>query len=647
MEDGTLSSRGPRTPWLEGWAPRPGRLARARLTAQDQIPEIERQPIGSLLPGPTILDCIAAQAAAQPDKLAMIALESADLAVAPRSLSYRELAGSITRCANLFSALAGDDMPSVAVILPMIPEGLICSYAAASCGTATPVNPFLELHHVAGILRASRCNILVTTHDETWTKLEPLVRDVPGLRHVLLVDARDSRRDLATQAARHPADRRAFRAGAPDVPSVHLPTGGTTAAPKLARLSQTGLLTVAWVVGTLMGPQEDGVVGHAMPNFHVGGLCSLGLRTLVYGQTLLTLTRDGFRNAGVIRHFWDIARHFRMTSVLSTPATAAALLGDRDARADGHVLTDYHCGGSTVPVALMHGFHDRFGVWLRENWGMTELHGTMTGHPNDGRQPVIGSVGCSLPFFRTRAVKVDDDNACLGPCGPGERGALALGGPTVMEGYVDRSLDEAFFIKGMPDGGRWANSGDVGTVDEAGYVWLYGRSKDVIIRGGHNIDPKPVEEVLVQYPGIQLAAMVGKPDIAKGELPVAYVQARPGASLDTADILRFCARHVHERAALPTDMIVVVDMPLTAVGKISKPVLKIDILRRTVLEVLREHGIDADAAHVSIDTGGRRPKVVVRLPRAEDAGPVARKLAGYEFDSVVDGARGRTGPPSA
>ena len=155
-----------------------------------------------------------------------------------------------------------------------------------------------------------------------------------------------------------------------------------------------------------MGPAQDGVVGHAMPNFHIGGTCTLGLRTLLYGQTLLTLTREGFRNGAVITNFWDIARRFRMTSVLSTPTTAAALLADRSANADGHCIADFHCGGSTVPVALMHGFHERFGVWLRENWGMTEAHGTMTGHPNDDRQPVIGSVGATLPFFRCKAIQV-------------------------------------------------------------------------------------------------------------------------------------------------------------------------------------------------------------------------------------------------
>ncbi len=628
------------SPWLPGWEPRPGRLARARLRSPADARDIERFRPEDLLPGATIHDCLRAAAVADPGKAAMIALESADMSVAPRVLTYRDLLAALTRAANLFHDLAGGVPPSVAIVLPMIPEGLIAAWAAATCGIATPVNPFLEAHHVAGILKASQAGILVTTQARFRSSLAAVVAEVPTLRHVLFVDADDAARDFGTVAGRYPADRLSFVPTAgPDSVAIHMPTGGTTAAPKLAKLTHRGQLTVSWVVGALMGPAPDGVVGHAMPNFHVGGAVTLALRTLIHGQTLLTLTRDGFRDPGVVANFWDIARHHRMTSVLATPTTAAALLADRNATAAGHGLVDFHCGGSTVPLALMHGFHDRFGVWLRENWGMTEVHGTMTGHPNDGRRPVIGSVGCTLPFFRTRAVIVDDDNVFQRACAPGERGVLALGGPTVMPGYVDSRLDAGYFIRGMPDGGRWGNTGDVGAVDERGYVWLFGRAKDVIIRGGHNIDPKPVEEILVQFPGVQVAAMVGKPDGRKGELPVAYIQPEEGAVVDAAALMEFCARHTHERAALPTEIILVERMPLTAVGKIAKPQLKIDILRRTVEAIVARAVVGGVSFGVSVDLAGLRPKVAVTLPAGavgtasltalEDA------LSGFEFESEI------------
>lgn len=625
------SAEGP--PWLPGWGPRAGRLARARLTKPADVAEIERFRPEDLLPGDTIFDCLKAAAARDPDKSAMIALSSSDLCIPPRVLSYADLLAALTQTANLFHDLSGGGAPSVAILLPMVPEGLIAAFAAATCGLATPINPFLESHHIAALLRSSRVNILVTSDDAMRAKLASFRDEVPSLRHVLFLDAfgvavRGYRADALDFA---PSSRRE------DV-VMHMPTGGTTAAPKLAKLTHMGLLTVAWSVGALMGPTEDGVVGHAMPNFHIGGTCTLALRTLLYGQTLLTLTRDGFRDPGVIANFWNIARRFRMTSVLATPTTAAALLADKAASAQGHGVTDFHCGGSTVPIALMHGFHDRFGVWLRENWGMTELHGTMTGHPNDARQPVIGSVGTTLPFFRCKAIEVDESNRFVRECAPGERGVLALGGPTVIPGYVDPRLDSAYLIAGMPDGSRWGNSGDVGAIDERGYVWLFGREKDVIIRGGHNIDPKPIEEVLAQYPGVQLAAMVGKPDARLGELPVAYVHPSAGATLDLEALMRFCVKHAQERAGLPVEIIPIDPMPLTAVGKISKPALKLDILRRVVDAIVRTRA-DGCRCTTTIDGSGKRPKVEIRFdgaaPDAETLTRLREDLAGFAFESEV------------
>ena len=631
-------------PWLPGWEPRPGRLARARLRSPADCQRIKQYHPADLRPAETILGCLRAAAARAPDKAAMIALGSAELnpvdpADAPRVLTYHELVGAITQAANLFQDLAGSERPSVGIILPMIPEGLIAAFAGATSGIATPINPFLEGHHVAGILRASRVNILLTTDDAIWSKFADIAREVPSLQHVLFVGTNDKSRDFGALMARYPAGKLAFEGASTGREVVmHMPTGGTTAAPKLAQLTQEGLLTVAWIVGSLMGATEDGVVGHAMPNFHIGGTCTLGLRTLLYGQTLLTLTRDGFRNRQVIANFWDIARRYRMTSVLATPATAAALLADANASADGHSITDFHCGGSTVPIALMHGFHARFGIWLRENWGMTELQGTMTGHPNDGCEPVIGSVGCALPFCRTKAVIVDDENRFERECAPGERGVLVLGGPTLMPGYVDGSLDSSYFITGMPDGARWGNTGDVGAIDAKGYVWLFGRSKDVIIRGGHNIDPKPVEEVLVQFPGVQLAAMVGKPDGAKGELPVAYIQPVDGAAIDGNALLAYCAGHTHERAAVPVAIILIDQMPLTAVGKIAKPALRVDIIRRTVEAIVAGIVVDGGRFGVAVDLSGRRPEVRVQLPEGLDdvhIEQIRRALSVFEFNSYI------------
>ena len=420
-----------------------------------------------------------------------------------------------------------------------------------------------------------------------------------------------------------------------------MPTGGTTWAPKIVRMTHWGQLVVAWNVGALMGSTTDGVVAHGMPNFHVGGTISLGLRAMLYGQTLLTLTRDGFRNQDVIRNFWPIMRQYRVTSVLSTLTTAAAILAADKADSEGHRVSDFHCGGSPVPLELVRRFHGRFGVWLRENWGMTEMHGTITGHPGGAIMPKVGSVGLALPHFRVKAFMLDGDNRFVRECAADEWGHLVIDGPSHMPGYQDGLLDAGFFVRDAPGGSIWANTGDLGSVDATGYVWESGRSKDLIIRGGHNIDPRLIEDVLVRHEAVLHAAAVGRPDAAKGELPIAYVELKPGAGTLSEELMTFCAKHVQERAAVPVEVVILPAMPVTAVGKISKPNLRIDATRRAA----RQAAIGVLGASASfdlkIDDAAKRLKIVFVLncKPAEYAGLAKRLMtafANFEFETASE-----------
>ena len=284
-------------PWLPGWEPRAGRLARARLTRQADVAEIERFRPEDLLPGATIFDCLEAATALNPEKSAMVALTSHDLAASPRVLSYTDLLASLTRTANLFHHLSEGAAPSVGIVLPMVPAGLIAAFAAATCGTRDADQSLSGTAPYRGVtaglasrhpLDDGRCDLdQARRHQGRGSELASCVvprclRHYQGFRERC---AAPSLRQLGFHAVVRPRKRRHAHAD-----------GRHDGAPKLAKLTHMGLLTVAWSVGALMGPTEDGVVGHAMPNFHIGGTCALGLRTLLYGQTLLTLTRDGFRN---------------------------------------------------------------------------------------------------------------------------------------------------------------------------------------------------------------------------------------------------------------------------------------------------------------------------------------------------------------
>lgn len=617
--------------WLPGAAPGQGRIARARLRSPADVRGIEEYRTEMLREGATVYQAIRAAAAEHPDKAAIIQLATHHLDEPPRTITYRELIDAIERSANLFREAAGTGPSSVGLLLPMVPEGMIATWGAVTAGTAVPVNPYLEPGAVAGILNATKATVLVTTPAQV-ERMPGIQAAVPTLRRVLLVDGAGSGEDFATAIAAYPAGRFTFTpADDPDTEVMRMPTGGTTGTPKLVRMTHRGQLNVAWNVGALMGADPDGVVGHGMPNFHCGGTLSLGLRTFLYGQTLLTLTPDGFRDKGVVANFWDIARRYRMTSLLATPTTAAALLAVPGTTSEGHSITDFHCGGSTVPLALVRAFHDRFGIWLRENWGMTEVHGTMTGHPGCDREPRVGSAGIPLPFVRVKAVEVDEHNTVVRECAPGERGLLVFGTDTVTPGYLEPAQQSELFVHGL-DGGPWASTGDLGTVDEDGYVWIFGRAKDLIIRGGHNIDPAPVEEAIAAHPAVHLAAAIGRPDPLKGELPVAYVQLNEGASAGPAELVEFCRTRIHERASVPVEIIVLDRMPLTPVGKISKPALRRDAIERVVSAVAGELLGDSARYQVTVEHSGLRPVAVLTLDSSEQAQKVKSALAGYEFD---------------
>lgn len=278
--------------WLPGWAPHPGRIARARLSSPADVAEIEKYPAQSLLPGSTIYECIKSACELNPGKAAMIFLTNAHVNDAPRVISYADLVDAIERSANLFRASAGSARSAVAVVLPMLPEGLIATWGAATAGICVPINPHLEASAVISIMNAAKVTALVTTVAQfsgVWGGLHEAIEKVPTLQRILYVDSEDSANNFAIALEAQTAGKFTFEANNdPNAEAMCMPTGGTTAAPKLVRMTHGGQLTIAWNVGALMGSTPDGVVGHGMPNFHCGGAIALGLRTVIYGQTLLT-----------------------------------------------------------------------------------------------------------------------------------------------------------------------------------------------------------------------------------------------------------------------------------------------------------------------------------------------------------------------
>jgi fatty-acyl-CoA synthase len=627
--------------WLDDGCPAPGRIARVHLRDLADIQALERRHRPEqLLPALTVFDALMAAAAVAPDKPAIVQVDTPDGSQPARTITYAALRHEMVRAANLFHAASDGAPVRVATVLPMIPQALTTAWAAMASGISLAINPYLERDYVDALLERSRATVLVTSAGAygsgRWDDVANLRRRVPGLKAVFVIGGDDPATAYDAAIARQPDSLAFAPVDDPDACASYQLTGGTTSMPKLCKLTHRGMLINAWLVGAMQDQSVDGAVGHAMPNFHIGGAVVVALRTILFSQTLVTLTPDGFRNPLVVKHFWDIARRHRLTAVLATPTTAAAILADPDGDPTGHAITAFGCGGSTVPLALNRAFHARFGVWLREQWGFSEAQGNITGHFRDGREPVNGSVGYRFPYYRVAALHLDDDNRFQRMCAPGERGVLAVCGP-VSDGYLDAALNPGLFVTGMPAGETWVSSGDLGAVDDNGYVWLFGRTKDVIVRGGHNIDPVQVEEALVGHPAVQVAAAIGRPDPAKGEMPIAYVQLKAGTTVEPDELRRHCARHIQERAAVPVEVIIVEAMPLTAVGKVSKPALRRDALIRCARGVAERHAGPCRTIRIAIDDAGRRPRLRISIEGGDRsrAGHVELAFAGYEFATEI------------
>jgi fatty-acyl-CoA synthase len=253
---------------------------------------------------------------------------------------------------------------------------------------------------------------------------------------------------------------------------------------------------------------------------------------------------------------------------------------------------------------------------------MTETHGFATINPYLG-DIRVGSVGLRQPYMQLRIVEPDGKGGIARDCGTDEIGLVVVRGPQVFGGYLDEVHDSKAWLGGDRHSG-WFDTGDLGRMDADGYVWLTGRAKDLIIRGGHNIDPATIEDVLYQHPAVELAAAVGRPDKRVGEIPVAYVQFGAGKTETVDNLKAFVAERIPERAANPVEIIAMTEMPLTGVGKIFKPQLRLDAARR-VYE--REFAPLAKEMQVEIAIDVRTDKLHGTLATATISGEGDREAA--------------------
>jgi fatty-acyl-CoA synthase len=277
-----------------------------------------------------------------------------------------------------------------------------------------------------------------------------------------------------------------------------------------------------------------------------------------------------------------------------------------------------------LPTEVFREFEQRTRIRLLEGYGLTEATCVSSSNPARGERRV-GSIGLRIPGQKMKCVVLDEQGEYARDCAVDEVGVVVVGGPNVFTGYRDPQHDRGLWVD-CGDGERWLNTGDLARRDADGYFWLTGRKKELIIRGGHNIDPAAIEQPLHRHSAVEIAAAVGRPDAHAGELPVVYVQLKKGASVSETELADFLRREVTERAALPKHVRVVAEMPLTAVGKIFKPALRRREARDALECALREARVPFRALDVT-DDASRGMTARLQLDRGE-SDAAARQVLG-------------------
>ena len=518
------------------------------LESSHWIPDGSGPPIRDVAIGTVLREA----AAAMPDRIALV--EGAPDAATRRRWTYAELLRDAERCARglLCRFEPGE---RVAIWAHNLPEWVIVEYAAALAGlTLVTVNPSFQPAELAYVLGQSRSSGLFLVPEvrgnPLLAHLEGVQPDLPALREVMRLD------QLAAEIFDEGDD--ALPEVDPNAPLQIQYTSGTTGFPKGAVLSHRGVVNNAAVWADRIGVPDGGSWLSPMPLFHTGG-CVLGVLGALSRRAKLVLM-PGFEPGLMLElieseHAWFVG---------AVPTMLIAMMDHPDAMTrDLSSLRGVLSGGSQVPEALVRRIESTLGVDFTIVYGQTECSPVLTNtFPTDNPEDKGLTVGPPVPHTEVRIV----DPLTLDTVPVGASGELWARGYMTMIEYFDKPEATAETL--LPDG--WLRTGDLATMDERGYCRIVGRLKDMIIRGGENLFPAEIEEVLYRHPKVAEAAVVGLPDEKWGEVVTAFVRpSDPGEPPSVAELRAHLRDHLSPQKT-PTLWFAVDAFPLTGSGKIQK-----------------------------------------------------------------------------
>ena len=586
---------------------------------QDSLDMTNEMPWSARDVPTTVYEMLAGTAAKFPDRPAISYQLMSGATDKAETLSWSQFHDQVCQAANLFRSLGVGEGDVVALVLPNATETAVALMGGMTAGIVNPINPLLEPEQIGAILRETKAKVVVTLRNfpkpDVAQKTAEAVKHAPSVHTILTVDLN---RYLTPPKSwivplvrpkmnvNHHADVKSFNAEMAKQPktlsfedrkvdrvAAYFHTGGTTGMPKVAQHLNSGIVYQGWLGQELLFDEYESVMC-PLPLFHVFACHVILMAMVKSGAHVVFPTPAGYRGDGVFDNFWKLCERWGTTFIITVPTAVSALM-QRPVDADVSKVKNAFSGSAPMPLELFNRFTKSTGIQIIEGYGLTEATVLVSINPVDGEKRV-GSVGLPFPYNDVKIIAQKGD----GPveCAPDEIGEICVAGPGVYAGNTyteaDKNVDLYYHDK-------YLRTGDLGRIDPEGYIWITGRAKDLIIRGGHNIDPAEIEDALLTHQDVAFAGAIGQPDAHSGELPCAYVELVAGATATADDLMSHAKKHIHERAAIPKHVEVLVELPKTAVGKVFKPDLRKSAITRVYNAALEEAGVSARVTSVVDD----------------------------------------------
>lgn len=484
--------------------------------------------------------------------------DKACVVLGQRSWSFSEVDAAADLVAANLQALGLESGAKIGVQLPNVPQFLFAYFGLLRAGyVMVPLNPLLSAREVTFMVESADCEVLITT-DAVASEAIGDVNNAADLTvYVVETGAGGSWPEGARSFTELLTARPSVEAATTnaDDTAVIVFTSGTTGTPKGAELTHFGIYMNSTVSTERVGVDPEDTTLAVLPFFHVYGLTSVLNISVHCGVTMILLPR--FDPVAAM----DLIEEHRVVRFSAVPSMLIAMLEAGTNGRDLSTVDRVTSGGSALPGEVLRRFEAEFpSATILEGYGLSESTSSVSVNVSREERKLL-SIG--KPLWGTQCRVVDAEGEILPP-GKDHIGELIYRGPTIMKGYYRNAEATAAALRN-----GWLHTGDLGYMDEDGFIFVVDRKKELIIRGGYNVYPREVEEVIAEHPGVSEVVVVGKPHHRHGEEIVAVVSAQQGHHLTSEDIID------HAKVSLasykyPREVHIVPELPKTATGKIRK-----------------------------------------------------------------------------